>query len=700
MMENSNTSYKTFLLILISFLALFFELALIRWIPGQVQIFGYFTNLILISAFLGIGIGCATHNRGKNAPWVFPVWLAFLVSVCITIKKLGGLFLNNARWGEYYFTFIGFGVVPLFILVIFIFFISVLVHIPLGRLMGRYLSLFPPLWGYSLNLAGSLLGISAMALFCFFRARPFWWFLAGIILYLPFWAMIPRWRMKIISASAGLVSLGLVWIATGDEIWSPYYKIKFSKSLDIKLGLKALSIPLKEGEYSLTINDILFQFALNLDPENAKNDPGKELAIALYNLPYSISNPKSVLIIGAGLGNDTAQAVRNNIPRIVAVEIDPVITELGVKFHPEHPYQDPRVELIVDDGRHYLETTSEKFDLIIYGILDSQRLTSYMSVVRLETFLYTYDGLKKAKEKLNPGGLLVISNVAAERGSLTSLRLFRMMNQIFPNNAYALSIGEKKEVRMFRFDIFMGGRDISSQINFLPEVEDVTEVYRSAEPVRISTDNWPFLYLTTKAFWKSDYFKTLMGLIIISFLLVLWKVPETRKRINPHFFLLGAGFLLLQTKSIIELSISFGSTWMVNTVAIASFLLMALLANLVVYKFNIKRFWIFYLLLFLAIALNALFPVSKLVLSSRLLQALIGGCFVALPVFFSGVIFAVNFRKVASPAQALGANIMGAVLGGFTEYSSLFLGYRYLYLIAGAFYLLSWIFYRKKDNSA
>jgi ABC-type Fe3+-siderophore transport system permease subunit len=59
------------------------------------------------------------------------------------------------------------------------------------------------------------------------------------------------------------------------------------------------------------------------------------------------------------------------------------------------------------------------------------------------------------------------------------------------------------------------------------------------------------------------------------------------------------------------------------------------------------------------------------------------------PMFFAGVIFAQLFRNNLHPAQALGANIAGSVVGAVTESFSMLLGFRYLLLLAMIFYALT-----------
>ena len=700
-MENKKAAYQVLLLTLVSFISLYFEVALIRWIPGQVRVVNYFTNLVLIANFLGLGLGCATPQRTENNEWRFPFRLALLMALALAVKSLGFLPAGE-QWGESYFRFTHLGLVPVFVWAMIIFFGTVLVQIPLGRILGRALQDFPPLAGYSLNLLGSVLGVSAMALFNTVRVGPVWWFALGMVLYLPFFPAIPRWRLKALALGSALAVLLLVWFATGSESWSPYYKIKMEKSFTLKYPGSAFAVPLGDAGFSLTINDNFFQITLDLSPQylerlapdNSLRKTVLEPARDFYQLPYQVGRPQSVLILGAGTGNDVAQALRSGVPQIDAVEIDPVIAELGILHHPEHPFQSPRVSLFIDDARHYLKSTAAQYDMIIYGLLDSQRLVSYISTVRQDNFVYTREGLQEAARRLKTGGTLVVAHVS-RTGSPQSIRLFQMLEQLFPGRVHAL---ESKEAVLSEvpWNIFLAGPEsLSGSIKDLSNMKDITNLYRSYPSSRLPTDNWPFLYLSTQSFWRTDYFKTLLALILISFLVVFRTVPEMKK-ISPHFFLLGAGFLLLETKSIIEMSIFFGSTWVVNSVVIGAFLVMALLANMAVQLFKLQRTYLFYLLLLAALALNLAFPVSRLASASLPLRILAGGGLAALPVLFSGIVFAISFKKVDSPGPALGANIMGAVLGGFCEYSSLFTGYRFLYIIAAVFYLGSWAFARRK----
>src|SRR5437763_15517162 len=81
-----------------------------------------------------------------------------------------------------------------------------------------------------------------------------------------------------------------------------------------------------------------------------------------------------VLVIGAGSGNDVAAALLNGAKHIDAVEIDPMIYQIGKWDHKDEPYNKdkwPQVSVHLDDGRSFVRKTDQKYDLAVYALVDS-----------------------------------------------------------------------------------------------------------------------------------------------------------------------------------------------------------------------------------------------------------------------------------------------------------------------------------------
>ena len=74
-------------LFLISCLSLYIELAVIRWISGEITVLSYFKNIILLAAFLGLAIGFALVGRGKDLKGSFPgLWGLFVILLLLVGK--------------------------------------------------------------------------------------------------------------------------------------------------------------------------------------------------------------------------------------------------------------------------------------------------------------------------------------------------------------------------------------------------------------------------------------------------------------------------------------------------------------------------------------------------------------------------------------------------------------------------------------
>jgi spermidine synthase len=166
-----------------------------------------------------------------------------------------------------------------------------------------------------------------------------------------------------------------------------------------------------EERYSIEVNNNGYMSIANLTPKFLANHSGteQEYPQSSYDVPFRfVESRDRVLIIGAGAGNDAAAALRNGASYIDAVEIDPVIYALGKKLHPDHPYDSPRVHLILNDARTYLRQATARYDVVVFGLLDSHTQSSSYSNMRLDNYVYTEEAFREAKHLLKPTGVLVL----------------------------------------------------------------------------------------------------------------------------------------------------------------------------------------------------------------------------------------------------------------------------------------------------
>ena len=212
-----------------------------------------------------------------------------------------------------------------------------------------------------------------------------------------------------------------------------------------------------------------------------------------------------------------------------------------------------------------------------------------------------------------------------------------------------------------------------------------TALVRDAS-VPVATDDWPFLYMRAPALPR--HYVAALALVLAVSAAAVWAVRDPAAGGWPwHFFFLGAGFMLLETKSIVQFALLWGSTWSSASLAIASVLVMALASALVASRFAIRRRSIVAAALFVLIAVNYAVPVGRVAFDSRGLESLFYGALVFSPVFCAGLLFSTSFKESSSAATDFGANLLGAIVGGVGEYASLLAGYRFLLLLVAACYV-------------
>lgn len=207
-------------------------------------------------------------------------------------------------------------------------------------------------------------------------------------------------------------------------------------------------------------------------------------------------------------------------------------------------------------------------------------------------------------------------------------------------------------------------------------------------PEVLPSDDWPYLYSQGKTL-SLNYLICLASMLLLA--LVTISKSGSLKRMEWHFFFLGAAFLLLETKGMTEFAIFFGSTWFVNTIVIAGVLIFVLLANILI-QLGVKvDNRIANLLLAGMILAGYFIDVRHLLGMNPVLQSALAAVLICSPMFFAGIIFSTKFRDTATPSAALGTTLLGSVVGGALEYTSLVSGFRMLYLIALGLYDLAFV---------
>jgi hypothetical protein len=137
-----------------------------------------------------------------------------------------------------------------------------------------------------------------------------------------------------------------------------------------------------------------------------------------------------------------------------------------------------------------------------------------------------------------------------------------------------------------------------------------------------------------------------------------------------------------------RLALYFGSTWVVNCVALTFILLVLVAANLVVDRLSSIRLLPMYALLVAALIAIYVVPWIQLPFGTRTVGTLLG-CAFSVPLFFAGIIFTESFRRAKGAGNFLGSNILGAVAGGVAQNLSFVFGMKALLLVAALFYAVA-----------
>jgi SAM-dependent methyltransferase len=696
-------------LFLLSFLALFCELLIIRWMSTEVRIFAYFKNLPLMSAFLGLGLGFLWSKSQRD----YFCWSAFGL-LCMSAILMFGVslgitflsFLDPAKYMVFGVKLLSqgessalFSTLRSLAIMLGLFALSTSIFVGLGQRMGRLFAQLKPLEAYSINIAGSLLGSVFFSLLSYLGTSPGVWLLTAGVLFICIQRRPTHFALAALGIAYSLflahyiaeVSYGPDFIKT---VWSPYYR------LDVA-GYRQPTGPLKGKLIAdeIYVNYEGFQTILDCTSKTISSYPKevRDSIFAYHAEAFRLRNrPESrVLILGSGSGADVAAALRWGVQHVDAVEIDPQIAKLGRTLHPEKPYSSPKVSLHVVDARTFLRNCKDKYDLIEFAYMDSHAAFSCLSSLRTDNYVFTQESIQEAAHLLKPDGFIAIGCVV-------------MPAWLWDRHSKALSVATGMKPFGYagndgKFDVgllFAGpglaGKSASSlTMNWPPKPVNL----ESSIPV--STDDWPFLFLPERGI-PMLYILPIIAVLLIS------AIPVSRHfaggasdLLNWQMFWLGAGFMLLEVRAMADLSLLFGSTWVVNSVIISGVMIVVLLANLAASRMSVTRIPILGVCLIASLFVTNFVHASSLTEWGFITGALMGTGMYLLPMVFSSTIFALLFKCAQISTTAFAYNLIGGLLGVTLEYLSMWLGIGALGWIAVVIYsIVLSLYLANKSNIA
>ncbi len=209
------------------------------------------------------------------------------------------------------------------------------------------------------------------------------------------------------------------------------------------------------------------------------------------------------------------------------------------------------------------------------------------------------------------------------------------------------------------------------------------------ESAELTTDDWPYFYQHEPGLPAS--------VIVISVVLValcwlfLRGTGTAPGSIRWHFFFLGAGFLLLEAQITSKMALLFGTTWVVNSLVIAELMVLIVVSNFVL-EWKPRLPLVFgYGGIVASILLAYTVPLERFFFASIWLKALTATAVMCQPVLFAGMVFIRSFAREGFRSEALGSNLLGALVGGLLESLSMWTGIRSLLIVAASLYAASWV---------
>lgn len=312
-------------------------------------------------------------------------------------------------------------------------------------------------------------------------------------------------------------------------------------------------------------------------------------------------DPRRVLLIGGGLAGDLRELLRHPVERVVYVELDPRLIETARAVLPEAelaPLADPRVEVLLADGRHTVRTGSERFDVIVLDLPPP-------STGALNRF-YTRQFFAEARARLAPGGLLALGLPSAENYWSAELvrrnaGVYATLQTAFPavlalssgDHLFLLAAPAPLDADAAVMSARLAERGIATRQVTPSYLEYVfandrfaadRERLAAVDPVRLNDDLAPICYYYDLALWLSRFYPGLSDLFErAGRVSLIWLVPllalavllaRWRRRVAVAFAIGGVGMaqMLLQVVILFAFQVVHGTLYAGVGLMVAAFM--------------------------------------------------------------------------------------------------------------------------------
>jgi hypothetical protein len=139
----------------------------------------------------------------------------------------------------------------------------------------------------------------------------------------------------------------------------------------------------------------------------------KSLMAAAPSLANVLRPSGDFAIIGPGGGVDVLRAVANGSPSVTAIEINPIIIDNVMRgqyaTYSYHLYDRPEVHIHVQDGRSYIRSSKDRYDVVQMTLVDTWASTAAGAFALSENNLYTVDAFREYFDHLKPDGMIAIT---------------------------------------------------------------------------------------------------------------------------------------------------------------------------------------------------------------------------------------------------------------------------------------------------